>query len=301
VALAGVVGRQIGIRPKRCDDWLVVPNLWGAPVGRPGLLKTPALAEAMKPLYRLEHAAKAAYEAALRDYEADMMVDKAAAKKAQKAIEAALKRGDEQEARRLALAATVGDDAPPVRRRYVANDSTVEKLGELLAPNPRGVLVFRDELPGFLRALDREGQEGARAFYLEAWNGTGRYTYDRIARGTIDIEACCVSVLGGIQPGPLSEYLRGALAGGVGDDGLLQRFQLVTWPDVSGDWRHVDRWPDTEAKRAAWEVFERLDNLVPAAIGATPEEGSIPYLRFTPEAQEVFDAWRAGLEKKAAD
>src|SRR5688572_28011578 len=30
VALAGIVGRKVGIRPKRRDDWLVVPNLWGA-------------------------------------------------------------------------------------------------------------------------------------------------------------------------------------------------------------------------------------------------------------------------------
>jgi|GEM_PF-7059869 len=30
---------------------------------------------------------------------------------------------------------------PPARRRYVTNDSTVEKLGGLLAANPRGILV----------------------------------------------------------------------------------------------------------------------------------------------------------------
>ena len=29
IALAAVVGRKIGIRPKRRDDWLEVPNLWG--------------------------------------------------------------------------------------------------------------------------------------------------------------------------------------------------------------------------------------------------------------------------------
>src|SRR4051794_23274445 len=40
VGLGAVIGRQVGIRPKRTDDWLVVPNLWGAVVGRPGLLKT---------------------------------------------------------------------------------------------------------------------------------------------------------------------------------------------------------------------------------------------------------------------
>src|SRR5512144_1585255 len=52
--LGSVVGKQVGIRPKMRDDWLVVPNLWAAAIGRPGKLKTPALEEPLKPLCRLE-------------------------------------------------------------------------------------------------------------------------------------------------------------------------------------------------------------------------------------------------------
>jgi putative DNA primase/helicase len=33
VALSSVIGRKACIRPKRHDDWQVVPNLWGAIVG----------------------------------------------------------------------------------------------------------------------------------------------------------------------------------------------------------------------------------------------------------------------------
>jgi len=53
VAAAGVIGRQIAIRPKRQDDWAVVPTLWGLAVGAPGSMKSPALAEALRPLRRL--------------------------------------------------------------------------------------------------------------------------------------------------------------------------------------------------------------------------------------------------------
>ena len=35
-AAAAVIGRQIAIRPKRQDDWAVVPNLWGSPWARQG-------------------------------------------------------------------------------------------------------------------------------------------------------------------------------------------------------------------------------------------------------------------------
>ena len=153
---------------------------------------------------------------------------------------------------------------------------------------------------GLLRSLDKEGQEGARSFYLEAWNGTGRYTYDRIGRGTIDIEAAIVSVLGGIQPGPLEKYLRGALNNRVGDDGLLQRFQLNVYPDVSGEWRNVDRWPDSAAKNHAYEVFTRLESLDLVDVGAQrdDEDDAIPYLRFTDHAQDIFDGWRDKLERR---
>jgi hypothetical protein len=48
VALAAVVGRKVGIKPKRHDDWLVVLNLWGALVGLPGVHKSPAVEEALR-------------------------------------------------------------------------------------------------------------------------------------------------------------------------------------------------------------------------------------------------------------
>src|SRR4029453_7681695 len=79
----------------------------------------------------------------------------------------------------------------PVQTRYIVNDPTVEKLGELLNENPNGLLLFRDELTGWLRMLDRDGHESDRSFYLEAWNGTNSYTYDRIGRGTLPIKAAC--------------------------------------------------------------------------------------------------------------
>jgi putative DNA primase/helicase len=53
------------------------------------------------------------------------------------------------------------------------------------------------------------------------------------------------------------DYLGAALKGGAGDDGLVQRFQLAVYPDVSRRWRNVDRWPDTQARQRAWEVFQK--------------------------------------------
>lgn len=299
VCLSTVVGRQVAIRPKRRDDWTVVPNLWGAVVGRPSLLKTPALAEPMKMLARLEDAAREEHEQAMNEHAARALVAEAGDKAARQAIAKAVKDGklDPMEIARKAVQEAA--DEAPRRRRYTSNDGTVEKLGELLRDNPRGILVFRDELVGWLQSLDREGREGNRAFYLEAWNGNGRFTFDRIGRGTVEVEATCLSLLGGIQPGPLSFYMAGAMGGGAGDDGLLQRLQLLVWPDSPRDWRNVDRWPDSAARQAAWEVFQRLDHLDQGAVGARQDEGdAVPWLRFAPDAQGDFDGWREALEAR---
>ena len=297
IALAAVVGRQVAIRPQSRDDWTVVPNLWGAIIGRPGLLKTPALSEVMKPLRRLEAEARETYDQECREYQAGKAVGKEAAKVNEAEIRKALKAGDRQKANDLAMLAQQDEQEAPERRRYLTQDSTVEKIGELLASNPRGILIFRDELVGWLRSMEREGHECARAFYLEAWNGTGGYVYDRIGRGTIDIEAACISLLGGIQPGPLQAYIADALQGGAADDGLLQRLQVVVWPDPPKDWKEIDRWPDTQARQTAFEVFNRLDNIDPEAIGAETSDG-LPFCRFSQSGMGAWREFRANLEHR---
>ncbi len=296
-----MVGRKIGIRPKRYDDWLVVPNLWGAIIGRPGIMKTPALTEVLKPLHRLQIQARKDFEKKKQEWGADQLYGKLKRADKEKAAKEALKDRKTEEAKKLAQEALAPDDSPePVQRRYIVNDSTVEKLGEILKENPRGVLYFRDELIGWLRTLDREGHENDRAFYLEAWDGKGSYTYDRIGRGTIFIESVCASIFGGIPPGPLASYLRAAVHGGTrDDDGLLQRFQLAVYPDDPGDWINVDRWPDTTAKNTAFALFEKLDTIDPAVLGGTiVEEEPVPFLHFAPSAQGFFDEWRSDLEQK---
>jgi putative DNA primase/helicase len=47
VAAASLVGNRIRIKPKKFDSWLVVPNVWGAIVGIPGVMKTPAVNEGL--------------------------------------------------------------------------------------------------------------------------------------------------------------------------------------------------------------------------------------------------------------
>ncbi|OPY61649.1 MAG: bifunctional RNase H/acid phosphatase [Pelotomaculum sp. PtaU1.Bin065] len=72
-----VIGASCGIRPKKRDDWLIIPNLWGGIVARPSMLKTPSLAEVMKPLIRLEIEAKEEYDQEMSFYNAEIEAFKA--------------------------------------------------------------------------------------------------------------------------------------------------------------------------------------------------------------------------------
>jgi len=63
VVLASLVGRRIGIRPGAKNDWLVVPNLWGAIIAPSGMLKSNALSTALALLGPLKAAAKKEYAA----------------------------------------------------------------------------------------------------------------------------------------------------------------------------------------------------------------------------------------------
>jgi len=188
-------------------------------------------------------------------------------------------------------------DAPdaPILRRYKSNDTTVEKLGEILQSNPNGLMILRDELVGLLAAWEKSGHEGDRTFYLEAWNGNSSFDTDRILRGSIFIPNLCVSIFGGIQPDKLRALLE-LIADALANDGTLQRFQLLVYPDYH-TWEWRDRSPDKDARDKVFDIFDKLADFDPVAWGAAPadEFNKFPYYNFSPEAQDIFITWATEL------
>ena len=299
VALAAMIGRRAAVRPLQRDDWTEYANLWGMLIGRPSLMKSPPMKQVLAPIRRLTEVAREEYHAALKVYERQMELASIEAKQAKRKVEVAMAEGKDVEI----LSDKLVPDLPekPKRRRYTVNDATVEALAEVLADNPHGVLVERDEMMGFLQSLDRPGQNGAREFYLESWAGNASFESDRIGRGNTSITGACTSILGTIQPGPLGMYLSEAIAGGRGDDGFMQRFQLSVWPDDPGQWRVVDRYPDKGARDLAFEVFRRLENLSAMSVGAQMDvfdDSGVPFFHFEPVGQERFNAWMTARENR---
>jgi hypothetical protein len=292
VAAAASVGRTLGIYPRAYDEgWVEASNLWGAVVAPPSSRKTPAINEGLSHFrhlqsrllddYRVDQAQRDA-KAEVIEVEINNLKNLARRKGGTTAglEEALLEKRTELEEQKIS------------EPRLFVNDTTIEKLGELLAENSRGLLYVRDELTGLLKSTEKPGHENDRPFLLEAWNGTGSYSFDRIGRGTLHVPSLNLSLVGGIQPGKLKPYVNGAITGSSDADGLLQRFQLLVWQDRGPDRKRVDRLANAVAARRALAVYETLLQIDPSAVGAfAVQEGRIPALHFSDGAQQLFDSW----------
>jgi putative DNA primase/helicase len=300
VAIGGLIGCRLAIRPKRRDHWLVVPNLWGAVVGPPGVLKTPMVEESLRPLKRLAADSRERYQDEMKEWAARKLVLAAKQEAAATELKKAAKKGarDEELAILAREATDCTEEEPPVEARKDINDVTVEKLQVRMSENAAGLLYFRDELTGLFRAMDKQGHESDRGFFLECWNGLNSYRVERMGRPDVYIPRACLAIFGTIQPGPLARYLTRSICGEEAD-GFMPRFQMLVYPDPPIKFLYVDRFPDTVVKDTAYAVFRAINELDPIALGCEVHEDlGVPFIGFADDAQEYFAEWYTTLQNR---
>ncbi len=319
VALGSVIGTKVAIMPKCYDNWDIVPNLWGAVIGKPSSKKSPSITEAMKPIDNLVSKARADYELNKQEHETQKLINDSKAKIAEKELKKLAdtlasqsdddtdKVTDDDLRKKAAFIADSKkqDESIPIPRRHMVGNITMEKLGEIENQNNNGVLQFRDELSGFLASLEKESEQEQRAFYLSGFNGTGSEMVDRIGRGSLFIENHCLSVMGGIQPDKLEMYLEQTMRG-LGNDGLMQRFQMMVYPDPLPRSKEKDIAVNKESRDAVYELFIAADGLfegklVSYGANESNEYYKRPYFRFADDAYKVFMDWYDALQDKADD
>jgi hypothetical protein len=171
-------------------------------------------------LPEIERRMVADYPDRLREWRASVQFEKAADQRWEEDVRAAQKRGAPAP---LPPVRTTGPEPQSPRLRQ--NDVTIEKVASLLAmAAPKGVLIVRDELAGWIGGMTAYNDAG-RAFWIEAYGGRP-YRVERVKHPEpIVIPRLAVAVYGTTQPEKLGLLMRGA------DDGLLARI-LWTWPDA---------------------------------------------------------------------
>jgi len=246
VGFASAIGNSRRVQLKR--GWSEPAILWGAIIGESGSTKSPALELALRAVRERQRKAMREHTEAMRAYEVERL-------------------NHERELTAWKRSKAGGDsggppEAPeaPTCERCWTDDATIEALAKLLQDNPRGLLVIRDELAGWLH-FDRysaNGKGGEAPKWLEMFGGRA-LVVDRKTSGTIYVPQAAVSITGGIQPGILARYVGQENR----DNGLLARLLLTMPPRRPKVWTEADIDPMAEAGIAA--IFEALHDLAPAS------------------------------------
>lgn len=246
-ALGAAIGNTRRLRVKR--GWVVPPILWAAIVGESGSAKTPAFRLALRAIRERQRKAMAAHAEAAANYQEDILhYEKAMAdwKRDKKTLDPPPEKPEE-----------------PHAERCVVSDTTVEALAPVLLDNPRGLLLARDELAGWVTSFDRYavGGRGADSAHWLSMHGGESALVDRKTgpMRMLFVPRASVCVCGGIQPGILARVMNAENR----ESGLLARLLLACPPRRAKRWTEAEVDPDAEARVA--ELFEWLFSLLPDA------------------------------------
>ena len=237
-AVSGAIYAETRVRVG--EGWPEKPILWTVLIGQPSAMKSPIIDKVAKALSGIDYERQKLWT---QEY---AISQKNKTKKA---------------------------PAPEKPQRCVINDSTSEKIAELLSRGPSGSLMVHDELAGWLGSFERYNSGSSRAFALSCWNG-GTFLKDRVGRGKQDanaeirVENLALCVLGGIQPDRLGKL------GDLTSDGLLQRFLTVLMKSAE----RGDQYHPVAIAEAAYE------KLIRSIVNASPQD-----YHFEDEAFEVRD------------
>jgi len=264
--LASAIGntRRIQLKP----GWSEPSIVWTAIVGDSGTMKSPALELALRPVRDRQHLAMKEHAKAMEQFESE------------------LKRYERDLAqwKRARQGSADPPTAPkrPVADRCWCDDSTIEAVAELLANQPRGLLLVRDELAGWIGAFDRyaKTQGGDVPKWLEMFGGRP-IIVDRKTNDPLYVPRAAVSITGGIQP----KILKRVLTQEYRENGLAARLLLAWPPRRPKRWSEAEIAPSTFAAVAA--VFERLYSLEFGGTGCGGERQPV-LMGLTPEAKKAW-------------
>jgi hypothetical protein len=287
-SLLAVVGATIG--NARCgspwEGWEHPPVVNVACIGTPSTGKSPGMDAVAVPLADLAADLNDDWEERQREYR----TARQEAKERRAAWEAEVKAAVKNKLAPPREPQGACEPAEPKRRRALSSDPTMEAARDLSAANPRGLLLHRDELAGWLAGMGRygDGKAGAdRAFWLQAYEGR-RWASDRVKDGdeAPDIPRLTWGVLGGFQPDRLASAL---FAGD--DDGLAARF-LYTWPAPPAGVA-----PRPDGRPLPFDLKAALRRLRELPM----PDGKPAILLFDDAAAEAMQDWRGEAKAMEAD
>jgi len=290
VAAGALIGNTMRVQPKNKDHtWVETPNLYGAIIAEPGKGKTPSTTEGLRFITEINNQRRREHEADKANRKAALNSDKRRLAQLVTALEAATTESEQETLAQeyAALEVAIEKSSGVTHRTLIVKDSTIQKTAEIHSKevNRSGMLVYREELQAVFGRMKAAGHEGDRAFYLEASDGGKSSDTHRISRGSEYVPTLTISLFGSMQPWVVEQLTNQAVSG-VGDDGLLERFQLTAWLEHSTV--GLNRPPDESALEQARNSFAHLDQLTQEREQSL-EPGDFLRVAFDDDAQKLMD------------
>lgn len=202
--------------------------LYLALVGKPGIIKSHALKTILSPINKRDGASYKEYEKKLSEYE--------------HAISLTKKEREEN---------NISEPERPVWSHILVQDATPEALLSCLRCSPRGLLLYKDELIGWVKNFNRYSGGSEQEFWLEAWN-QGTISADRKTSRGVRISPAFITVTGTLQPAILEELAKDGRSNVGFTDRILFAFpadvKKESWNDQEIDPAMLEEWGDVIKK-----------------------------------------------------
>ncbi len=249
--------------------WVSRPIIYMVLVGSPSCGKTPPLQQAVAPLLKLDGEYDMIYCKEMETY----------------------RRWERMSAKQREKHSLPEEMKMPQRKCHVVVDSTVEALIGALRDNPRGVLIYKDEIDSLLSNFNRYNGSD-EGYFLSLFSGTP-FKYSRKSNNEhIFLANPYCSIIGSTQPGRLDEQFGGKRM----MNGFSSRF-LKVYPEID----KMPSWNDTAMPDSVLEEWERIIRKVVAATPSTDQEGKATSIEllFSQEAKLRVIQWKDEVNNKA--
>lgn len=189
------------------------------------------------------------------------------------------------------------EEDEPVFNQLIVSDVTPEGLYQVLdrrCDSSDGLLLYRDEIKGFIDDIGRYHNSGEISNYLSIWDGT-TFSVTRKTQMPIRIEHPFLCMMGGIQPDAFTEAFKRNLA----SLGFVQRW-LFVYPDNIPKSFYSEVVLESSYVEAWNEIFTKLLKMgnMELTLSAEAKQVYIDYYNETKARTDENDSFQASMLSK---
>jgi len=173
-----LIGNTLKVKVK--NGWIDSPILWISVIGSAGVGKTPDIKLILKPLLDLNSQEIKRNIKRQKEYKEYQDLSKE-----DKAVNATLEE--------------------PKKTQMIVDDITMESLIDMHSQNPKSIGIFKDELAGWFKDMNKYRDGSDKERFLSAWSGDSIVMNRRTVEDAF-VENPFIPILGGIQPAIFKEF-----------------------------------------------------------------------------------------------